>query len=101
MPTSEYYASHSAWSDPGQFKLPPWSSDLHALSRAIDTVIRHPVGRSSVPFTEAQRQDLLLRTANELMAKAAERGILGVAEHDEMRKVGGVCRDFALLPSRR
>ena len=31
------------------------------------------------------------------MAKAAERGILGTATHDEMRKVGGVCRDFALL----
>jgi hypothetical protein len=97
MTASGYYASHSAWSNPGRFALPPWSDDMHALSRSIDAIIRHPVGRSSEPFTEVQRQDLLLRTAYELMAKAAERGILGTATHDEMRKVGGVCRDFALL----
>jgi Transglutaminase-like superfamily len=97
MAGSEYYASHSTWSDPGQFTLPSWSGDLHVLSRVINAIIRHPVGRSSVPFTEAQRQDLLLRTARELLARAAERSVLGTAEHDETRKVGGVCRDFALL----
>ncbi len=94
---SEYYTSHSAWSAPGRFAPPPWSGDLHALSRAIDAIMRHPVGRSSVPFTEAQRRDLLLRTVNELMATAAERHILGAAAPDETHKVGGVCRDFALL----
>lgn len=97
MTASGYYVFHSAWSDPGRFALLSWSNDLHALSRAIDAIIRHPVARSSVPFTPAQRQDLLLRTATELMTKAAERGILETATHDEARKVGGVCRDFALL----
>jgi hypothetical protein len=92
-----YYVSQSEWSDPGGHSLPHWSTDLRALSRAIDGIIRHPVGRSSDPFTEEQRQDLLLRKAAELMERAAERGILEAGTRDEKRKVGGVCRDFALL----
>jgi hypothetical protein len=88
MTTSGYYASHGAWSDPSQFALPPWSSDLHVLSRAINTIIRHPVGRSPVPFTEAQRQDLLLRTASELMRNSE---ILQVANRDGLTDASRLC----------
>ncbi len=97
MAVCRYYVSHSEWSDPADSTLPHWSDDLGALCRAIDSIIRHPVARSSVPFTEEQRQDLLLRKVAELVERAAERGSLGIGTRDERRKVGGVCRDCALL----
>jgi hypothetical protein len=83
MTTSGYYASHGTWSDPT-----PMSSDLHVLSRAINTIIRRPVGRSPVPFTEAQRQDLLLRTASELMRNSE---ILQVANRDGLTDASRLC----------
>jgi hypothetical protein len=99
MSASGYYSQHSAWSNPGSFveALSPLSADLYGLSRAIDAIIRHPVNASPIPFSQMQREDLLLRSAYELLNKADERGILNVASPDLALKVGGVCRDFALL----
>ncbi len=90
MATSNYYVSHSGWSDPGQRTLPLWSGDLRALSRAIAAIIRHPVARSSAPFTEEQRQDLLLREATELMERAAEHGILARVSFFEKTQVSAI-----------
>jgi hypothetical protein len=75
-----------------------WSDDLRELSRCICRLLRHPLDRdpSGIPFTEAQRQDLLLRPASGLLRAAAERSGSACVS-DAARKVGGVCRDFALL----
>jgi hypothetical protein len=94
---TSFYVEHSKWSDCGPFRgmIGLWGDDLGELSRSIGGLLRHPLD-DTVPLTEAQRQDLLLRSASELLAASAQRRA-DAAASGAARKIGGVCRDFALL----
>lgn len=93
------YASHSFHSDPGSLRgeVARWPADPVAIARRASSLVQHPRGRESraVGFGAIQRRDLELRSVAELLQAAKERGLL--ADRAGAPKLGGTCRDFALL----
>lgn len=102
MPASSFYVAQTRWSDPGPFGeiVASWGGDPVGIASAAAAVLRHPWDPHADPgtFTSAQQQDRLLRSSAEILATAQRRRAASTgAEGDLARRVGGVCRDFALL----
>jgi hypothetical protein len=98
-----FYSSHSTYSDPGGHRetLMRGGVEPRSIARWIGSFMQHPRGPESKErgFTPEQAKDLELRSAAEILSVAAKRGLSkGVPARP---KVGGVCRDFALLAASR
>ncbi len=94
-----FYASHSSYSEPGPYRatLMRGDSEPALVARWIASFMQHPRGAESKSqgFTPEQAADLELRSVAEILSVAVERNLL---EGDAAPpKVGGVCRDFAIL----
>jgi hypothetical protein len=93
-----FYASHSIYSEPGPYRetLMRSGSEPDLIARWIGSFMQHPRGAESEErgFTPEQAADLELRSVAEILSVAVKRKVL---ESDARLKVGGVCRDFALL----
>lgn len=94
-----FYASQSIYSDPGPHRetLRRGGDEPRLIAQWISSFMQHPRGAESEKrgFRPEQAADLELRSVAELLSVAAKRGLL---EGDSAQpKVGGVCRDFALL----
>lgn len=94
-----FYASHSSYSEPGPYRetLVRGDSEPALVARWIASFMQHPRGAESKEqgFTPEQAADLELRSVAEILSVAVERNLL---EGDAAPpKVGGVCRDFAIL----
>ncbi|QWW69952.1 transglutaminase-like domain-containing protein [Rhizobium sp. WYJ-E13] len=94
-----FYASQSVYSEPGRYRetLMRGGVEPQSIARWISSFMQHPRGAKSEErgFKPEQAADLELRSVAEILAVAVKRNLLdGVsAQH----KVGGVCRDFAIL----
>ncbi|MCO6391632.1 transglutaminase domain-containing protein [Aliihoeflea aestuarii] len=93
------YASQSIYSEPGPYRktLLRGGIEPEVIARWIASFMQHPrgVGSEERGFTPEQSADLELRSVAEILSVAVERGLL---EGDATQpKVGGVCRDFAIL----
>lgn len=94
-----FYASQSVYSEPGRYRetLMRGGVEPKSFARWISSFMQHPRGAESEErgFKPEQAADLELRSVAEILAVAVKRNLLdGVsAQH----KVGGVCRDFAIL----
>ena len=94
-----FYASQSIYSEPGPYReaLMLGGDAPELIARWIGSFMQHPRGAESKErgFTTKQVIDLELRSVTEILAVAAERNLL---EGDPTQiKVGGLCRDFAIL----
>lgn len=94
-----FYASQSIYSEPGPYRdtLLHGGGKPESIARWISSFMRHPRGAESKErgFTPEQAADLRLRSVAEILAAAVERSLL---EADATQaKVGGLCRDFAIL----
>lgn len=94
-----FYGSQSIYSEPGPYReiLMRGDSDPALVARWIASFMQHPRGPESKErgFTHEQAADLELRSVAEILSVAVLRNLL---EGDTTSpKVGGVCRDFALL----
>lgn len=94
-----FYASHSIYSEPGTYReaLMRGDSEPEFVARWIGSFMQHPRGAESGErgFTPDQAADLQLRSVAEILSVAVERNLL---EGDAAPpKVGGLCRDFAIL----
>lgn len=94
-----YYSSQSIYSQPGPYRetLMRCGDEPELIARWIGSFMQHPRGAESEErgFTPQQAADLELRSVAEILSVAVECNLL---EGDATRpKVGGVCRDFALL----
>ena len=94
-----FYASQSIYSDPGPYHetLIHGGGDPGSIARWISSFMQHPRGAESEErgFTPEQIADLELRSVAEFLAAAVERNLL---EGDATEaKIGGLCRDFAIL----
>ncbi|MBP1846210.1 hypothetical protein J2046_004485 [Rhizobium petrolearium] len=94
-----FYASHSIYSEPGPYRetLMRGGVEPNSIARWIGSFMQHPRGAESRErgFTPEQAADLELRSVAEILSVAVKRDLLegDTAQH----KVGGVCRDFAIL----
>ncbi|GAA3056232.1 transglutaminase-like domain-containing protein [Rhizobium viscosum] len=94
-----FYASQSIYSEPGPYRetLMRGGVEPKSIARWISSFMQHPRGAESEErgFTPEQAADLELRSLAELLSVAVKRNLLegDSAQH----KVGGVCRDFAIL----
>lgn len=96
---TSFYSSQSIYSDPGPYReaLTRGGVEPGSMAGWISSFIQHPRGGQSEEggFTPEQAADLELRSVAELLSVAVKRGLL---EGDAAQpKVGGVCRDFAIL----
>lgn len=94
-----FYASHGVYSEPGSYRdaLMRGGVEPKSIARWISSFMQHPRGAESEGrgFTPEQAKDLELRSVAEILSVAVKRNLL---EGDcAQRKVGGVCRDFAIL----
>lgn len=93
------YASQSVYSEPGPYReaLRRGGDSPELIARWISSFMQHPRGNDSKAqgFTIKQTVDLELRSVTEILAAAAERGLL--YGNTTQIKVGGLCRDFAIL----
>ncbi|NZD48369.1 transglutaminase-like domain-containing protein [Rhizobium leguminosarum] len=94
-----FYASQSIYSEPGPYReaLMLGGDAPELIARWIGSFMQHPRGAESKErgFTTKQVIDLELRSVTEILAVAAERNLF---EGDPTQiKVGGLCRDFAIL----
>lgn len=94
-----FYASQSIYSEPGPHRetLRRGGDEPRSIARWISSFMQHPRGAESGVrgFNPDQATDMELRSVAELLSVAVKRHLL---EGDSARpKVGGVCRDFALL----
>ncbi len=94
-----FYASQSIYSEPGLYRetLMRGDGEPKLVARWIGSFMQHPRGVESKEqgFTSEQATDLELRSVAEILSVAVERSFLkGDAA---LPKVGGVCRDFAIL----
>lgn len=94
-----FYACQSIYSQPGPYReaLMLGGDAPESISRWIRSFMQHPRGADSKKkgFTTQQVVDLELRSVTEILAVAAGRNLL---EGDPTQiKVGGLCRDFAIL----
>lgn len=96
---SSFYASQSIHSDPGPYRqvLPRGDCEPELIARWIGSFMQHPRGMESQErgFRPEQADDLKLRSVAEILSVAAERKLFEGA--DPQPKVGGLCRDFAIL----
>lgn len=94
-----FYASHSIYSEPGPYRetLMRGGVEPRSMARWISSFLQHPRGPESEErgFTPEQAADLELRSVAEILSVAVKRNLL--EGHSAQHKVGGVCRDFALL----
>lgn len=94
-----FYASQSIYSEPGPYRetLMRGGVEPKSIARWISSFMQHPRGAESEErgFTPEQAADLELRSVTEILSVAVKRNLLegDSAQH----KVGGVCRDFAIL----
>ncbi|MCB1424064.1 MAG: transglutaminase domain-containing protein [Nitratireductor sp.] len=98
-----FYASQSIYSEPGPYRESLMRSDCEPelVAQWIGSFMQHPRGTESKEqgFTPKQAADLELRSVTEILSVAVERNLL---ENDAgTPKVGGVCRDFAILAASR
>ncbi|TDK35697.1 transglutaminase domain-containing protein [Rhizobium deserti] len=95
---SIFYASQSAYSEPGPYldTVIQCSGEPRHLARQISSFMQHPRGLQSKSegFRPEQVGDLTLRTVWEILGVAAERDVGG---RTPGTKVGGLCRDFAIV----
>ena len=96
MTASSPYAEHTPWSEPGRFVelVSAWSPYPLALSETIAERlihIRSDEGKIH-PDQDRLHQDLHMRSTAELLDASEDR-----RRYAGSSKVGGVCRDFALL----
>lgn len=94
-----FYASHSIYSEPGPYRetLIRGGVEPKSIARWISSFLQHPRGAESEErgFKPEQAADLELRSVAEILSVAVKRDLL---EGDSAQnKVGGVCRDFAIL----
>lgn len=94
-----FYASQSIYSKPGPYREILMRGGVEPKSTAlwISSFMQHPRGAESEErgFGPEQSSDLELRSVAEILSVAVKRDLL---EGDSAQpKVGGVCRDFALL----
>jgi Transglutaminase-like superfamily len=94
-----FYASHSSYSEPGPYRetLVRGGIEPKSIARWIGSFMQHPRGPESQArgFKPEQTADLELRSIAEILSVAVKRNLL---EGDCIQhKVGGLCRDFALL----
>lgn len=94
-----FYASHSIYSEPGPYRetLMRGGVEPKSIARWISSFLQHPRGAESEErgFKPEQAADLELRSVAEILSVAVKRDLL---EGDSAQnKVGGVCRDFAML----
>lgn len=102
---TSFYASQSLYSEPGPYRdtLMRGGVEPGHVARWISSFMQHPRGAEAAErgFTPEQAADLELRSVAELLSVAVARGLLdGEAAQPEIGarpKVGGVCRDFAIL----
>ncbi|WP_137157009.1 transglutaminase domain-containing protein [Rhizobium sp. FKL33] len=96
---TSFYASQSLYSDPGPYRetLMRAGEQPKTIARWINSWMQHPRGPESRQrgFQPEQVADLELRSVAELLSEAAKRHLLD--GETPQRKVGGLCRDFALL----
>ena len=94
-----FYASQSIYSGPGPHRdiLMRGGVEPRSIARWISSFMQHPRGAESQErgFGPQQAADLELRSVAELLSVAVERNLL--KGDSAQPKVGGVCRDFALL----
>lgn len=99
MRNTTFYTSHSFYSDPGSHRETLMHCGIEPVSMArwVGTVMQHPLGAESEKrgFTPEQAADLELRSVTEILSAAVDRTLTGVSAAGT--KIGGVCRDFALL----
>lgn len=94
-----FYASQSIYSEPGPYRetLVHGGDGPEQIARWISSFMQHPRGAESKErgFTPEQAADLRLRSVAGILAVAVERSL---PEADAAQaKVGGLCRDFAIL----
>lgn len=94
-----FFSTHSKWSDPALHRdaLKREIVEPRALSKWIGQFMQHPRGPETAVqgFTAVQEGDLELRRVSEILSCASERNLLNTNSCGQ--KVGGVCRDFALI----
>lgn len=94
-----FYASQSTYSEPGPYReaLMLGGDSPESIAWWISSFMQHPRGADSKErgFTAKQVVDLELRSVTEILAVAAERKLL--AGDPVQIKVGGLCRDFAIV----
>jgi hypothetical protein len=94
-----FYASQSLYSEPGPYRetLMRAGVEPKSIAQWISSFMQHPRGAESEErgFKPEQAADLELRSVEEILSVAVKRNLLegDSAQH----KVGGVCRDFAIL----
>lgn len=94
-----FYASQSIYSEPGPYRelLIGGGAAPASIARWIGSFMQHPRGAESKErgFAAEQAADLELRSVAAILAAAVKRDLF---EGDAAQlKVGGLCRDFAIL----
>ncbi|WP_137132282.1 transglutaminase-like domain-containing protein [Rhizobium sp. FY34] len=94
-----FYASHSTYSEPGPYRETLMRAGIEpkSIARWIGSFMQHPRGLESQErgFKPEQAADLELRSVAEILSVAAKRDLFEGCS--TQFKIGGVCRDFALL----
>lgn len=94
-----FYASHSIYSHPGPYHeaLTLGGQAPKSIARWINSFMQHPRGADSQKrgFVVKQVVDLELRCVTEILAAATERKLFD--GDPKQIKIGGLCRDFAIL----
>lgn len=97
--SDSFYTSQSIYSDPGRHLglLSRVGDGPLEIARWINSLMQHPRGPEAKEraFHQEQVRDLQLRSVEEHLSRALQRGLLD-SPHDQP-KVGGLCRDFALI----
>lgn len=96
---TSFYASQSLYSEPGPYRdtLMRGGAEPRHIARWIRAFMQHPRGAETAErgFTPEQAADLELRSVAEILSVAVARAL---PDGDGAQpKVGGVCRDFAIL----
>lgn len=95
----KYYASHSYWSEPGEYRglLARLDAEPVALAKWIASLLQHPRSGETKArgFSTEQVGHLERRTVSEILSLAGPRNLI---DSNVLRpKIGGVCRDFAII----
>jgi len=97
--SKNFYASQSAYSEPGPYRetLLQFGAEPRSIARWISSFLQHPRGTETKErgFTAEQAADLNLRSVADILSIATNRNLLD--REDAQPKVGGVCRDFAII----
>ncbi|NSZ16648.1 transglutaminase-like domain-containing protein [Agrobacterium vitis] len=94
-----FYSSQSIYSEPGPYRETFMRGGVEpkSISQWINSFMQHPRGPESEKrgFKSEQAADLELRSVADILSVAVKRNLIegDSAQH----KVGGVCRDFAIL----